>query len=173
MDNKLNDSKKENSSIEKVLKTISFLLVLVVALLVLIFFKLNKINKNIVIMSDNDFSEFSTTNDKFNDVIDVFYETTFNVGDDLPLYNEISETSTSATTENIQTDTTKTTSSAIPNNSTKITYVINNNSKKMHYKTCSFVSRMKEENKTIVQLTKDELNNYLNSGYTFCSSCGG
>lgn len=59
------------------------------------------------------------------------------------------------------------------NQSGKVTYVINKNSKKIHYSSCSFVDRMKDENKMTVKLTKEELNEYLKNGYTFCSTCGG
>ena len=54
-----------------------------------------------------------------------------------------------------------------------VNYVINVNSNKIHYSSCTFVTRMKEENKKEIKLSKDELNNYLNNGYTFCSTCGG
>lgn len=71
-----------------------------------------------------------------------------------------------STDENNQTTTTTT--------PTKVTvYVININSKKIHKEDCSFVERMLEENKQTVQLTNSELNNYINDGYTICSSCGG
>lgn len=52
-------------------------------------------------------------------------------------------------------------------------YVINKNSKKIHLSDCTFVSRMKEDNKETVYLTEDELNERINNGYTKCSSCGG
>ena len=55
----------------------------------------------------------------------------------------------------------------------KINFVINISSKKIHYADCSFVSRMNEDNRQSIQLTKDELNDYINNGYTLCSSCGG
>lgn len=173
MDNKHKDSKNNITSIEKILKCLCFLLVLIVILLVVIFFKIDKLNKNILINYDS--TSNSTSNEKYNDVLDVFYETTLDIGDKLPLYDETinNSTDTSTSTKDVQNDTTTTSPSINTNDSSKITYVININSKKMHYKTCSFVSRMKEENKSIVQLNKDELNSYLNSGYSFCSSCGG
>jgi hypothetical protein len=74
--------------------------------------------------------------------------------------------STTSTTTNRNETTTK------QQSKTK-TYVINKNSKKIHTKDCSFVDRMKEENKQTVQLTSDELNEYINNGYSTCSSCGG
>ncbi len=175
LENKHNEYKNNNSSFEKLLKGISFLLLLVVVLLVLIYFKLDKMDKNFVILSNNDSIEVNTTNEEYDDVFDVFIETTENISDTLPLYDEFSDTSTTiATTEDKQKQPTETnTTTSPPDNSGKITYVINKNSKKMHYKNCSFVDRMKEENKTVVQLSKQELSNYLNSGYSFCSSCGG
>ena len=63
--------------------------------------------------------------------------------------------------------------STTENNAAKTTYVINKNSKKIHRYDCSFVDRMNEENKQIVQLTDSELQEYLQNGYTNCSSCGG
>lgn len=58
------------------------------------------------------------------------------------------------------------------NQSTGNIYIINKNSKKIHNPDCSFVNRMNEENKQTVKLTQSQLNEYLNSGYTLCSSCG-
>lgn len=55
----------------------------------------------------------------------------------------------------------------------KTTYVINKNSKKIHRSDCTFVDRMSDENKLVVKLTKEEYNQYINNGYTRCSSCGG
>lgn len=49
--------------------------------------------------------------------------------------------------------------------------IINKNSKKIHSSTCSYVSKMKDENKIVI--SSDELSNYLESGYTLCSVCHG
>ncbi len=55
----------------------------------------------------------------------------------------------------------------------KIEYVINTNSNKIHYPDCSYGKKINEENKKTVVLNKSELEEYLNNGYTMCSSCGG
>lgn len=86
--------------------------------------------------------------------------------------NEQTTKKNTQTSSDTSTTTNKNETTTKPQSKTK-TYVINKNSKKIHTKDCSFVDRMKEENKQIVQLTSDELNNYLNDGYTTCSSCGG
>ena len=50
------------------------------------------------------------------------------------------------------------------------TYIINKNSKKIHSPDCQYAKSMKEENKLIVDI--DNLEDYINSGYTICSKCG-
>ncbi|MCH5192213.1 MAG: hypothetical protein J1F23_08630 [Oscillospiraceae bacterium] len=59
------------------------------------------------------------------------------------------------------------------NSSSKTTYVINTNSKKIHKSNCSYVSSMNDSNKLVVSLTDAEHSEYLSSGYTACSRCGG
>lgn len=49
--------------------------------------------------------------------------------------------------------------------------IVNKNSKKIHSSTCSYVSKMKDENKIVI--SSDELSHYLESGYTLCSACHG
>ncbi len=174
MENRPNNIRRSNAANDKTLRIIALFLFLITVLLMLIFLKLDKLSKNFVILANNESIEISTTNEEYNDVIDVFYETTEDMGDVLPLYDETSDTTSTISTESsesIKSESNVTTTTSNP--SAKTTYVINKNSKKMHYKTCSFVSKMKDENKLIVQLDKQELNSYLNSGYSFCSSCGG
>ncbi len=175
MENRPSNIRRSNTANDKTLRIIAFFLLLISVLLLLIFLKLEKISKNFVIAANNESIEISTNNEEYNDIIDVFFETTEDMGDILPLYDETSDSTTTISAESseiIESKTNVATTTA-SNPSAKTTYVINKNSKKMHYKTCSFVSRMKDENKVIVQLDKQELNSYLNSGYSFCSSCGG
>ena len=47
--------------------------------------------------------------------------------------------------------------------------VVNKNSKKIHSSTCSYAKNMKEENKAVI--SSDELQNYLDKGYTVCTRC--
>ena len=83
------------------------------------------------------------------------------------------------TTTNNKVTTTTTTTSTVTHTTTSQnisnsqTYVLNINSKKIHLPDCSFVARTKEENKKTVKLTDDELQDYVNDGYTICKTCGG
>lgn len=47
--------------------------------------------------------------------------------------------------------------------------VVNKNSKKIHSSTCSYAKNMKEENKAVI--SSDELQAYLDKGYTVCTRC--
>ena len=161
----------ENSvSCEAVLKRIAAYLLVACILLGLIFFKLNEINQTILDVSNPILSNIKTEENE--SVKDVFIEDNDNVlGEVLPLYDELKEDESQNTTENkseIPSD--KTTAQ---NNSKKYDFVINMNSKKIHYSDCTFVNRMKEENRKAIQLSNDELNEYINNGYTLCSTCGG
>ena len=86
--------------------------------------------------------------------------------------NNVTNKTETTSSQNINTTEVEITTSSTDNES-KTTYVININSKKIHYAQCSFVNRMKEENKQTIKLSKNELKNYLENGYTFCSTCGG
>ena len=180
----------ENSvSCEAVLKRIAAYLLVACILLGLIFFKLNEINQTILDVSNPILSSIKTEENE--SVKDVFIEDNDNVlGEVLPLYDELKEDESQNTTENkseIPSDKTtaeKNTESTKnenitesttqqQNNSKKYDFVINMNSKKIHYSDCTFVNRMKEENRKAIQLSNDELNEYINNGYTLCSTCGG
>lgn len=169
------------------IKTITFCCIVMAATLVLIAGELYNIYKGINAVTD------LLEDGEYNKVVEVFHNektpedvlpilgvisTTENADD---VVEEIDETEkstnkktdlTSTTTSKHETTTNANNTTTKPQSKTK-TYVINKNSKKIHTKDCSFVDRMNEENKQIVQLTNDELNNYLNDGYTTCSSCGG
>lgn len=47
--------------------------------------------------------------------------------------------------------------------------VVNKNSKKIHSSTCSYAKNMKKENKVVI--SSDELQAYLDKGYTVCTRC--
>ena len=99
-------------------------------------------------------------------------------GDNNDSQNNEDDKNEQTTKKNTQTSSTTSTTTNKNETTTKQqsktkTYVINKNSKKIHTKDCSFVDRMKEENKQTVHLTSDELNEYINNGYSTCSSCGG
>ena len=162
------------------IKTISTCCIIMTATLVLIAGELYNIYKGINAVTD------LLEDGEYNRVSQVFHEEK-TPDDVLPILDVTSTTENSKeekeeTTTNKKSESNSTTNSSKEENNTTTTtksqsktktYVINKSSKKIHTKDCSFVDRMKEENKQIVQLTNDELNNYLNDGYTTCSSCGG
>ncbi len=168
------------------IKTISTCCIIMTATLVLIAGELYNIYKGINAVTD------LLEDGEYNRVVEIFHEektpedvlpilgvtsTTENI-EEVEEDTDETEKSTNKKNESNSTSTTTskqengTTTTTKPQSKAK-TYVINKNSKKIHTKDCSFVDRMKEENKQTVQLTSDELNNYLNDGYTTCSSCGG
>lgn len=150
---------EEFTSRESNIRWISFACVLIVTLLGIIALLLYNINKDIHSLID------LLEDGEYNRVVDVFYEnenTSTTTEPDSTIVNSIESTTKS---ENI-TSTTK------PQSNTN-TYVINKSSKKIHLQSCSFADRIKEDNKNVLQLTKEELQEYLQNGYTKCSSCGG
>ena len=162
------------------IKTITFCCIVMAATLVLIAGELYNIYKGINAVTD------LLEDGEYNRVAEVFHEEK-TPDDVLPILDVTSTTENNKeekeeTTTNKKSESNSTTNSSKEENNTTTTtktqaktktYVINKSSKKIHTKDCSFVDRMKEENKQIVQLTNDELNKYLNDGYTTCSSCGG
>lgn len=161
-----------DESLKRVPKYLFILCVLFVAILAM----LVKINNNLVIIANNKSNvEIITEENKENDEIKVSEEKESQLDDYLPFYNEttsesISEEISHSTEEDAQENTTE---NLTPDTSSKITYVINTASNKIHFSDCSFANRMKDENKKVVKLSKSELNDYLNNGYTFCKTCGG
>ncbi|MDY6060154.1 MAG: hypothetical protein SPI76_07445, partial [Candidatus Fimenecus sp.] len=71
------------------------------------------------------------------------------------------------TTEKATVNTTADTTVAVTEIDTIL--VVNKNSKKIHSSTCSYAKNMKEENKAVI--SSDELQNYLDKGYTVCTRC--
>ena len=191
MKDKITEFLDKSVSSEIILKRIAFYLLLICVLLGMIFFKLNEINKNILLATEPIISSYNTKKEE--SVSDVFVEDKlevdedkFEMGDTLPIFNEPENTESSTTTvqntvetstdinkNESKTETTTEVSTSNTNNSQKHNFVININSNKMHYDDCTFVNRMKEENRKYVQLSDAELNDYLNNGYTLCSTCGG
>jgi hypothetical protein len=184
----LNSTKK----LEKLIKTISVLLIFFGVLTVFLLVKMYKMDNTLNRLSYIISNETKEYNNK--DILDVFVEESDVPETLLPLYDEIN--SEQNTDKNEQSTNNSYNSNPVTNvpeidsnnkpNSSPIedttnntsdseiqTYVININSKKIHYLKCSFVNRMKEENKETVKLSKSELKNYINNGYTFCSTCGG
>lgn len=180
MKDKIIEFLEKSVSGEAVLKRIAVYLLVACILLGLIFFKLSEINQTILDVSNPILSNIKTEENE--SVKDVFIEDNNNVlGEVLPLYDELKEDESKNTTENKseipsdKTTTEKNIESTVyqQDNSKKYDFVINVNSKKIHYADCTFVGRMKEENRKVIQLSNDELNEYINNGYTLCSTCGG
>lgn len=184
MKNKIKDFFEKSLASQEVLKRIAFYLFVMCIFLILIFFKLQEINHNILLVSGN-FSNsvlIETKDEKYKDVSDIFvsYPDEAEISDTVPLYEYENESSssenTTAKSNEMETTSVKNeslTETTTSGNSSKISFVINVNSKKIHYADCSFVSRIKDENKKTIQLDKNELKEYLNNGYTICSTCGG
>ena len=186
MEENKNDNIKTNSKTELLLKLVSGLLVVSCSITVVLLFKINEMNNNLNRLSyimDNETESY-----QYKDTIDVFLEETENAETVLPLYDEYNseKQENTKTEEHVETTSKTHNSVATPDNNTVIpeetsstdnsakrNYVININSNKIHYSSCTFVGRMKEENKKEIQLSKNELNDYLNNGYTLCSTCGG
>lgn len=158
-------------------------------LLVVLIFKLGETNHYLKEIAANgtDVIQIKTKDEDYEKVADVYIESTKSAEDIVPLLEEITTEEsvteqsakesttkkTESTTKQSQTSQTTQTTADNQNNSSKTTYVLNINSKKIHLEDCSFVSRTKEENKKTVELTDEELQQYLNDGYTLCKTCGG
>ncbi len=176
---KLTDYLEKAVTAEAVVRRIAFYLLMICVFLCLIFFKLNEINQTILDVNEPILSSVRTEENE--SVQGVFVEDNDNIiGDVLPLYNDLTETETKesapeSTTKNLNNTTDKHTDETTNShdNSKKSDFVINVNSKKIHYADCTFVSRMKEENRKSIQLSDKELNEYINNGYKLCSTCGG
>ena len=156
------------TSEEASLKKIPFYLFLIGVLIVVFIIKINETNKylKIIAESDNPSIEIHTKDEKYDEVLNIYTEDTKTPEEILPNpYDEINKQPTSENKEEFVEPSTSTTS--------KQKYVINISSKKIHKPECSFVARTKEENKKTVELSNDELKEYLNNGHEFCKTCGG
>lgn len=167
-DSKIKSYIKKFTSEEASLKKIPFYLFLVGVLIVILIVKINETNKYLKIISEsnNPSIEINTKDDNYDEVLNIYTESEKTPEEILPNpYDDIVTQPSKGTTEEEVKPSTST------NNKQK--YVINTSSKKIHLPECSFVERTKEENKKTVELTKDELNNYLQNGHEFCKTCGG
>ena len=156
------------SSEEASLKKNPFYLFLIGVLIIVFIIKINETNKylKIIAESDNPSIEIHTKDEKYDEVLNIYTEDTKTPEEILPNpYDEINKQPTSENKEEIVEPSTSTTS--------KQKYVINISSKKIHKPDCSFVARTKDENKKNVELSNDELKEYLNNGHEFCKTCGG
>lgn len=193
-DSKITEFFKKFTDSEQSLKRIPFYFFLICVLLVCLLFKLDKTNKYLEKIAENEspFLEMETiasdessrspeVNVSQKETIDDLISTTEKKdnADKIDKNNSKVTTTAKANDKNGSSDVSdnKNKPTSPPqqndNSSSKTTYVINKSSKKMHTDDCSFVKRMKDENKTIVTLSDSEMNQYLNNGYTLCSTCGG
>ena len=197
-ENKLVSIFKKLTDSEQALKRIPTYFFCICVLLIAIAIQLGNTNKYLRIISENgtNIVEYETFDDTF---VEIITEEQKDIEDYVPLLEEVStETTTkkqnisskvtttaknnsdneTTTNNKVETTTTTTTSTVThtttsQNISNSQTYVLNINSKKIHLPDCSFVARTKEENKKTVKLTDDELQAYVNDGYTICKTCGG
>lgn len=175
---------------ESAIKRIPKYFFLIVILLIIIAAELYQTNIKLDKIINNSIEE------KKQMVVEIFSEEEKIPGDYMPILNETStedsntetttkETTTKSTstgnvskeetTKKAETTTQKSNSgqAQTSSNSEKTKYILNINSKKIHLPDCSSAARTKEENKKTVQLTADELQEYLNDGYEYCKICGG
>ncbi len=139
---------------------------IVCVLLIVLIFKLGETNNYLEIIAENGGAlgihyEEKTENENVNIIIET--KENKDIDDVLPMYEFLEsqkDESTTITEENTL-------------KSSATTYVINKDSKKIHKEDCSFAKRMNDENKFVVNLTHEELKEYLENGYTECSSCKG
>lgn len=182
---KFSEKLKKFFSSESSLQRIPLYFFFTCALLVVLICKLGETNHYLKEIAKNgtEVIEIETKDNDYNDVIDAFLETTKSAEDIVPIIGELTtdETTTEKkieTTTNKEVETTESTTKTNTNQSSenkenKKTYVLNVSSKKIHLPECSFVNRTKEENRKIVELTEQELQEYLENGYTLCKTCGG
>lgn len=179
---------KKFFSSEESLQRIPIYLFLICVLFAALFFRLGKTNLYLKEIAANGTNviEVETKDNDYESVVAVYIDgTTKTLADYVPVFDEITkdepttqkstETTTKAketTSKDKATTQTKQQTTANNNKSGKTTYILNTSSKKIHLPTCSFVDRTKDENKKTVQLTAEELQEYLNNGYTFCKTCG-
>ncbi len=174
MDKKSNDKPEQNILREEAYKRMPLYLFVICIVSIGILITLVKVNKNLeIIVAHIGGIDVIEKDDQYDSIVEIFKEEEKEKGDILSYYDEISSESNTGKNDT-STSITETTSNSSSDNSTmEIKYVINTDSNKIHYSDCSFADRTKEENKETVNLTKDELQNYLNNGYTFCKTCGG
>ncbi|MGN0538681.1 MAG: hypothetical protein ACI4KI_02385 [Candidatus Fimenecus sp.] len=194
-DNKLTEFFKKITTSEAALKRVPIYFFAICVLLTVLVVKISKTNTYLQRIAENGTNSIEYQTRNANSSFDVFTETTKSIEDIIPMFEEDGTTESESQTQESTVDnsekpssntvqsssqavteaktTVSDTKSTTVNNAAKTTYVINKSSKKIHKYDCSFVDRMNEENKQIVQLTDSELQEYLKNGYTKCSSCGG
>ena len=158
---------EENINKDKKSNFVPICLVLIIALLFGIIFKMHATNKYLKIISDyyNPGSyTIVTPGEKYDSVSEVFDKNEVE-------YNSLVNKENNSDTNSD--DTAKEETTSIDDGTPKTAYVLNTSSKKIHYPSCSVLSRTKDENKKSVNLSNEELNNYKNKGYTLCNTCGG
>ncbi len=146
-------------SFKRVPSYLLFLCILLLGILIMLFRLEKAIDR--VSFEQNRSVPF-TKSENFDEVLDAYIEEPTKYEDYMPYHTE-TESSESNASEDMTTE----------NASNKATYVINISSKKIHLPDCSFVNRTNEENKKTIQLSSDELNDYIKDGYTICKTCGG
>ncbi len=168
------------TSEETSLKKIPFYLFLLGVLVFVLIFKIGETNKYLKIIAENGnvISESNTNDENYDSVLNIYTEDPKKPEDILPNpYEDKTDKNdtndVTKPTNDLTLQQTEPTEEITKNNSQSTTYVINISSKKIHKPDCSFVARTKEENKKTVNLSDDELKEYINSGHELCKTCGG
>lgn len=155
-----------------------FVALFIIAISMVITFKLQiEINRHIAIATVTEAADSST--DSFSARNNVTLETnnTASISETTDIQRVVktkaaenaaqSKAQRAETTEKATVNTTADTTVAVTEIDTIL--VVNKNSKKIHSSTCSYAKNMKEENKAVI--SSDELQNYLDKGYTVCTRC--
>lgn len=179
---KFSEKLKKFFSSEASLQRIPLYFFLTCVLLVVLICKIGETNHYLKEIAANgtEVIKIETKDEDYENVVDVYIETTKSAEDIVPMLEELTDDKTTTekskettTKENATKDNTTTQSTNNDDKSDKTTYVLNISSKKIHFADCSFVDRTKEENKKTVELTDQELQQYIDDGYEFCKTCGG
>lgn len=155
---------------------IPYYFLVICILLTVICFELGSANRYLKRIANGGATYRLETKADSNDPYEVFSEETEPTSDEALSTENLSSDAETSSTQAVVTEITSsadTTSPAKPQGKLR-SYVVNTSSKKIHYSDCSYATRIKDENKLVLNITEDELkSNYLSNGYTFCSKCGG
>ena len=161
----IENQKSDNKETKLTLNTV-LLIIIMVILFGLLFklFETNKYLENICNSIDTGKLNTITEDEDYLAVSKVFEENESEYYSEFVNSENVNEPSSESEEES---------SEKIDDTSPKKTYIINKNSKKIHYPGCSFTNNMSEENKKVVDLTDEQLKEYMSNGHTMCSRCGG
>lgn len=155
-----------------------FVALFIIAISMVITFKLQiEINRHIAIATVTEAADSSTDSFSARNNVTLEINDTASIPETTDIHRVVETKSAGAaarskarraeSTEKATVNTTTDTTVAVTEIDTIL--VVNKNSKKIHSSTCSYAKNMKEENKAVI--SSDELQAYLDKGYTVCTRC--